>query len=110
MAHKATLDPMDVEFNLEGQEPFMSLPLPGVHGGDNVLVERLNYTTQIANPALLSAFSGVLMSSKEFEMGIQGHTKVHLGSISTGVKYREWVALKGVHIPLLLNVNANHEC
>ena len=110
LAHKAKLDPMDVEFNLKGQEPFMSLPLPGVHGGDNVLVERLNHTTQIANAALLSSFSGVLLSSKMFEMGIQGHTKVHLGSISTGVNYREWVTLKGVHIPLLLNVHANHEC
>lgn len=103
---------MNVEFNLQGQEPFMSLPLPGVHGGDNVLMEELNHTTQIANAALFSSFSEVLMSSKEFEMEIQGHTKIHLGSISTGVKYREWVTLNGMNISLLLDLDlhTSHEC
>ena len=99
---------MNVEFNLKDQEPFMSLPLPGVHGGDNVLVEKLNHTTLIANAALLSSFAGTLMSSKEFEMGIQGHTKIHLGAISTKAKYSEWVTLKGVHLQIYMpTTNAN---
>lgn len=95
LAQKATIDPMEVEFYLKDQDPFMSLPLPGVHGGDNILVEQLNHTTEIKDPKLFGIFAGTLMQSDNFDMGIWGKTKIHLGAIKTSVKYREWVNLKG---------------
>lgn len=95
MAHSATIDPMEVAFYLEDQEPFMYLPLPGVHGGDKILVQKLNHTTSIPDATTFGIFAGTLMDTEQFEMGIRGETKIHLGAIKTKVKYREWVDLKG---------------
>lgn len=95
IAHKATLDPMTVQFYLKDQDPFMYLPLPGVHGGDKIVVETLNHTTEIANQTAFGIFAGTLMNTVNFDMGIWGKTKLHLGAIKTNVKYREWVNLKG---------------
>ncbi|KAF8473241.1 hypothetical protein BDZ91DRAFT_714249 [Kalaharituber pfeilii] len=97
LAHKATIDPMEVGFYLEGQEPFMYLPLPGVHGGDKILVEKVNHTTTIPDSQAFGTFAATLMVKKEFELGIYGETKIHLGAIKTKVKYREWVTLKGMN-------------
>jgi len=95
LAHKATIDPMEVEFYLKGQDPFMYLPLPGVHGGGNILVEKLNHTTEISDQGTFGSFAGTLMESDNFDLGIWGKTKIHLGAIKANVKYREWVNLKG---------------
>jgi len=95
LAHKATIDPMVAEFYLKDEDPFMYLPLPGLHGGDKILVETVNYTTQIANRGTFGNFAGTLMESEYFDMGIWGKTKIHLNSIKANVKYREWVHLKG---------------
>lgn len=95
MAHSADIDPMEVAFYLEDQEPFMYLPLPGVHGGDKILVQKLNHTTDIVDAKTFGTFAGTLMDTEQFEMGIRGNTKIHLGAIKTKVKYREWVNLKG---------------
>lgn len=95
LAEKATIDPMEVKFYLKDQDPFMYFPLPGVHGGKNVLVEQLNHTTKIMDQKAFASFAGTLMQSENFDMGIWGKTKIHLGAIKTSVKYREWVNLKG---------------
>lgn len=95
IAHKATIDPMDVKFYLKDQDPFMYLPLPGVHGGDKILVEKLNHTTEIVNQTTFGIFAGTLMDSQSFDMSIWGKTKIHLGSIKANVKYRETVNLMG---------------
>lgn len=95
LAHKATIDPMVAEFYLKDQDPFMYLPLPGVHGGDNILVEKLNHTTEITDQKMFGNFAKTLMQTENFDMGIWGKTKIHLGAIKANVKYREWVNLKG---------------
>lgn len=95
IAHKATIDPMVVDFNLRDQDPFMSLPLPGVHGSDSILIESVNHTTAIEDGEVFGEFARTLMESEEFEMGVHGDTKIHLGGVKAKVKYREWVTLKG---------------
>ena len=109
LAHKATIDPMEVEFYLKDQNPFMYLPLPGVHGGDNILVETLNNTINILDQQTFGMFAGVLMENENFDMGIWGKTKIHLGSIKANVKYREWVNLKGREmVPLASSTILTH--
>ena len=95
LAHKATIDPMEVGFYLKDQDPFMYFPLPGMHGGDKILVEQLNYTAEIMDQTRFSIFARTLMQSRNFDLGIRGKTKIHLGSIKANVKYREWVNLQG---------------
>ncbi|KAF8427717.1 hypothetical protein EV426DRAFT_365340 [Tirmania nivea] len=97
MAHKATIDPMEVEFYLKDQNPFMYLPLPGMHGGDKILVEKVNHMTEITDQKTLGNFAQILVESENFDMGIWGKTKIHLGSIKANVQYREWVNLKGLN-------------
>ena len=95
LAHKATIDPMEVGFYLKDQDPFMYFPLPGMHGGDKILVEQLNYTAEIMDQTRFSIFARTLMQSRNFDLGIRGKTKIRLGSIKANVKYREWVNLQG---------------
>lgn len=97
LAQKATIDGFDAAFYLDGQATFMSLPLPEVHGADDILVEKINYTTVISNKDAFNGFAAVLMESEEFDLGIYGETTIHLGSVKANVKYREWVTLKGVY-------------
>lgn len=95
VAHDADIDPFTVEFSLNGDKPFMLLPLDGVHGGDQIPVTKSNYTTKIADLTSFGKFAGTLMDSQEFTLNIRGETKIRLGKLSPKVKYREDVTLKG---------------
>lgn len=98
IAAHAHLDPMEVIFFLENRkpiQPFVSLQLPRIKGGDSVPVIVTNVTTKIASVPALTEFSALLLGSETFRVAIRGRTTLWAGKLHTKVNYNEVVTTKG---------------
>ncbi|KAL7275578.1 hypothetical protein RUND412_001476 [Rhizina undulata] len=98
VAKHAYLDPMVVLFFIENHDPiqpFMSLPLPRIGGGDNIPVVAINHTTQIENELSFGEFATTLLASAVLRVAIRGRTELHLAAFKAGVDYNEVITMNG---------------
>lgn len=73
----------------------MTLPLPGINGGDDIPIIVSNVTTKISDLRAFSGFAGLLLGSENLSFEIKGRTTIHVGKLHTGIDYNEVVVLKG---------------
>lgn len=98
-AAHSRLEKMDVKLFLEGHDPiqpFMTLAMDEIHGGDNVPVIKDNVLVEITDDTALDEFALRLVDNDMLRVAMRGHTKMWLGKIHTGVDYNEVVELKGL--------------
>jgi len=98
IAAHARLEPMEVVFFLESHkpiQPFMSLQLPSIRGGDSVPVIVTNVTTKITSVSSLTEFSALLLGSETLRVAIRGRTTLWAGKLHTKVNYNEVITTKG---------------
>jgi len=89
---------MEVIFFLEGHkpiQPFMSLQLPSIKGGNSVPVIVTNVTTSITSVPSLTEFSALLLGSETLRVAIRGRTTLWAGKLHTKVDYNEVITTKG---------------
>lgn len=96
IASHAHLDPMEVSFYTPGsEEAFMTLPLPGINGGNDIPVVVSNVTTKISDLRAFAGFAGLLLGNDDLSFEIKGRTTIHVGKLHTKINYNEGVVMKG---------------
>lgn len=99
IALDARLDPFDVDFFLDGTDrdtqTFLTLHLDGFKASRSVPIVQTNVPVNISNESALEGFAKKLLGEETLKVALRGRTTVHLGSIHTGVNYREVFTLKG---------------